>query len=186
MENEHGPPVKKCNICEYVTKEEREYSIHMSNHVNNMYTCEVCGKKGKSQTEIDDHIQSIHVKEMFKHFVKSHERRSAHSELPSNKTRSSNSNNEDRTNNARSANSNNEGRTNNARLARYSHQERTNNGYCIHWNRQGCNHGEFCRFLHQEAPECRYQENCFRKSSCKFLHYDQSFLDQGGRRMNRF
>ena len=37
-----------------------------------------------------------------------------------------------------------------------------------------------------ESPECRFQDQCFRKSTCKFFHHDQSFLEQGRRRQSQF
>ena len=151
-EKEHKPTIYECNLCEFVTRVETECNRHMSDHEKNMATCEVCGKKEKNQTEMDQHIQSKHVKEMFNHFVKRNERRPSPGEAKQ----------------------------------KFSQQERKLNGYCVYWNRHGCYHGDSCRFLHEEAPECKFQDNCFRKSTCKFYHHDQSFLDQGRRRTNQY
>ena len=75
---------------------------------------------------------------------------------------------------------------------RFTNEERRYNGFCVFWNRVGCSNGECCRFLHEESPACRFQDQCFRKSSCKFYHQEsqsdvnRSFLDQGARRQTQF
>ena len=48
--------------------------------------------------------------------------------------------------------------------------ENGNRGFCIFWNRGKCDYGISCKYLHEESPECRYQENCYRKESCRFFH----------------
>ena len=161
-EKEHTQTEYKCAACDFVTKSESDYKAHLSEHEKAKYVCEVCGKKANSQDEIDEHIQSIHVKEMFQHFVKRHERR----------------NSDNKSKNRRDSN------TSKAKV--YSYEERKNNGYCMYWNKGGCSYGEFCRFSHEESPECRFQDQCFRKSTCKFFHHDQSFLEQGRRRQSQF
>ena len=60
----------QCDVCRYKTNMNTEYETHMLTHVKDTFSCEVCEKKGNSQNEIDEHIQKIHVKEMFQHFVK--------------------------------------------------------------------------------------------------------------------
>ena len=143
-EKEHEKSIFKCNLCVFSSKNESEYNIHLSGHEQAMYTCEVCEMKGKSQGEIDDHIQRTHVKEMFQHCVKRNE---------GIKT----------------------GRQNQNRAAKsakvFSYAERQTNGCCVYWNRGTCSYGELCRFFHEDTPECRYQDRCFRKSTCKFYGY---------------
>ena len=161
-EKEHCPESHNCKECNFVTNLESDLKRHLASHEKEQYTCEVCEKKGNSQVEIDEHIQSTHVKEMFKHFVKRNETR---------KVRDRNQN--------RAAYS--------AKV--YTTKERKDNGYCLFWNRGGCHYGEYCRFVLVESPLCRFQDSCFRKSTCKFFHENQSlssFLGQGGRRQNQY
>ena len=42
--------------------------------------------------------------------------------------------------------------------------------FCVSWNRGGCYYGNSCKYLHEESPECRYKERCFRKENCMFFH----------------
>ena len=69
----------------------------------------------------------------------------------------------------------------------WSLQERRNNGFCVYWNRDGCSYGDLCKFTHEESPECRYQDRCNRKESCKFFHFQasNSFLGQSKFRQTR-
>ena len=67
-EREHTPKTNQCNDCEFSAESEWKLRDHMRTHMQAVYNCEVCGKKGNSQNEIDEHIQSVHVREMFQHF----------------------------------------------------------------------------------------------------------------------
>ena len=65
-----------------------------------------------------------------------------------------------------------EGRQQNMQEGRkgpYADEERRNNGFCRLWNNGICSF-EFCKFLHEESPHCRYQERCRDPSSCRFFH----------------
>ena len=155
----------------------------------------MCGKKGKDQEDIDEHIQTIHLKEMYQHFMKSknksdgvNENVRAQSSRNNAQRFQSRENNSDRFQSTRNNNEWFQSRANN----RFTNEDRRYNGFCVFWNREGCSNGEFCRFLHEESPACRFQDQCFRKSSCKFYHQEsqsdvnRSFLDQGARRQTQF
>ena len=52
---------------------------------------------------------------------------------------------------------------------RQSQKEKRGKQYCHYWNYSSCKFGVQCRFLHEEIPSCRYQENCY-KETCSFFH----------------
>ena len=52
---------------------------------------------------------------------------------------------------------------------RQSQKEKRGKQYCHYWNYSSCKFGVQCRFLHEEIPSCRYQENCY-KETCPFFH----------------
>ena len=52
----------------------------------------------------------------------------------------------------------------------YSHQEKKQNGYCRFWNHYNCTFEKHCKFLHDEAPHCRFQDRCRAKPMCQFYH----------------
>ena len=103
-------------------------------------------------------MQTEHVKEMYQHFNKS------------------------------TANDKADHRSKGTRTGRrsYSLEEIMKNGFCVFWNQGTCTYGDFCRFAHIEAPECRFAQNCFRKSSCRFSHTNKSFLGRRTNNQNQF
>jgi DNA-directed RNA polymerase subunit RPC12/RpoP len=52
----------------------------------------------------------------------------------------------------------------------YSYSERSSNGFCRYWNNSRCQFQDQCKFLHEEAPFCRFQEKCNRIKTCHFFH----------------
>ena len=159
-EKHHQSKTFRCKECDFNSNTEENLKNHIIRHKRVAYSCEVCGKSGKSQDEIDEHIQTVHVKEMYENFLKSNGTRSEY----------------------RAADTARE----------YSHEERKNNGFCFHWNRGRCSFGDFCLFSHEESPACRFQENCYRKETCKFFHEEHinnirsSFLSQRPGRTSQF
>ena len=74
----------------------------------------------------------------------------------------------------------------------YSYAERKQNGFCRFWNHSTCKFFENCKFLHEEAPHCQYQERCRYKPLCQYYHEEMSqnvqgssFLEQGWTKVNR-
>ena len=166
-EKEHGKKRINCTLCHFIANSEQNLKDHMPNHETEKSKCEVCEKMFRSREEIDEHIQTVHVKEMFDHFVKSKKKPVNNgykrmSYRPASQSKS------------------------------YSSEERRRNGPCVYWSRGCCTFGESCRFAHQasgqDIPLCRYQERCFRKSTCKFAHHEQrsSFLDRSSGYRNQF
>jgi hypothetical protein len=54
----------------------------------------------------------------------------------------------------------------------FSYEERKRNGFCRFWNHSNCSFEKHCRFLHEEAPHCRFQDSCRAKQQCQFYHED--------------
>ena len=72
-----------------------------------------------------------------------------------------------------------------------SRHQRTNDSrndegkrYCHFYNngRRGCDRGNDCRYLHEEAPRCKFDDRCRSMAQygrCNFYHDGQSFLGTG-------
>ena len=45
----------------------------------------------------------------------------------------------------------------------FTYEEQKRNGFCRFWNNSECFYGNQCKFLHEEAPYCRFQEQCSEK-----------------------
>ena len=56
----------------------------------------------------------------------------------------------------------------------YSFEERKRNGFCRFWNHTSCKFEESCKFLHEEAPHCRFQDRCRAKPACQYFHQELS------------
>ena len=52
----------------------------------------------------------------------------------------------------------------------YSLDERRRNGFCRFWNHSSCSFGNQCKFVHEEAPFCRFQGQCRAMPKCKYYH----------------
>ena len=61
---------------------------------------------------------------------------------------------------------------------KFTQEERKRNGFCRFWNHSECSFGEFCRFVHEEAPHCRFQDQCRAKPMCQYFH--EEYLSAGG------
>ena len=53
---------------------------------------------------------------------------------------------------------------------KFTYEERKRNGFCRFWNHTECLYGEECKFLHEEAPYCRFKDQCRTKPRCQFFH----------------
>ena len=56
----------------------------------------------------------------------------------------------------------------------FSMEEKKRNGFCRFWNHSTCKFQENCKFLHEEAPHCRFQDRCRAKPLCQFFHEELS------------
>ena len=57
----------------------------------------------------------------------------------------------------------------------FTYEEKRRNGFCRFWNHAACNFGDQnCKFMHEEAPHCKFQERCRAKPMCKYFHEEYS------------
>ena len=69
------------------------------------------------------------------------------------------------------------------------HAEKSNINYsrCIYWNQGYCRYGFECKFIHEEIPECKFQERC-QNFQCPYFHYNKnwnSFLGRSQRDLSK-
>ena len=121
--------------------------MHMSVHVipqQSIWTCDYCDYSTSNERTLSYHEHAVHKQNNFKCskcniFFPNQESLTTHSKLHQ-KFR-----------------------------YEYTQEERSRNGYCSFWNNSVCNFGEQCKFMHENAPYCRFQINCYRKN-CPFYH----------------
>ena len=57
----------------------------------------------------------------------------------------------------------------------FTYEEKRRNGFCRFWNHAACNFGDQnCKFMHEEAPHCKFQERCRAKPMCQYFHEEYS------------
>ena len=179
---------------------EGQLAAHKRNKHDNKFPCDRCGLKLNTLPALDNHIRSNHEQQVIfscefcafntkvngnleKHLnikhniISSYPRRQPRHQQQSNDGRQQPHNNgrQNQHNDGRQQQQsdgrqqqNNEGRPKEVR-GPYSDVERRNNGFCRYWNNSSCSF-QFCKFLHEESPDCRYQEQCRHPSSCRFFH----------------
>ena len=152
---------QKCNQCLYMADSQDELDNHVLRRHSKEYECDLCdfvsqSKNGILQHEKDDH----NIKKTRKKFncIKCDETFVALSDCETHMETSHATNKSNRGFHRRT----------------FSAEERRRNGFCCFWNQSECSFGESCRFLHQEAPYCRFQERCRDKQSCRFFHEEFS------------
>ena len=60
----------------------------------------------------------------------------------------------------------------------HSYEVRKRNGFCRFWNHARCTFDKFCKYLHENAPHCRYGVGCRAKPMCQFYHVELSQQQQ--------
>jgi hypothetical protein len=55
---------------------------------------------------------------------------------------------------------------------KFSQEERKRNVFCRFWDHAECHFGDECKFLHEEAPHCRFKEQCRAKPRCQSFHVE--------------
>ena len=156
MKDRHGSN-NKCPLCEseFNSKEELEEHVrkHSNSKIESNYSCDVCQFRSTKEGNLKRHIESVHPnKNKSNNYYQGHTRRYSHQEDSggyywSNKD----SRQEDRRH-------------------YYSIDERRKNGFCRNWNNDICYY-KSCKFLHEESPECRYQDRCRNISKCRFFNF---------------
>ena len=182
----HIKKIHKCVECNTMYKDVYEMNRHKENKHRKKFTCQECDFSSLSENMFVTH-QRTHEAEKYKcemcgKMENSDEKLDEHMKLKhakeifddfilaKKKRRNAGRNRNEREN--------------------VSLKERKENGVCIYWNRGKCDYGKLCRFSHEDAPECRFQERCFRKSSCRFSHSEnyqrRSFLGGGAGYRNQY
>ena len=55
---------------------------------------------------------------------------------------------------------------------------------CIFWNKGFCHYGMDCHYIHEEIPECKYQDRC-ENTRCSYFHHNKSWNIFLGRSLRR-
>ena len=155
-----------CGICDAECKTKEELNIHMKGHRQQQTIhCDYCGAAQKSICELDLHIETHHKQKCefcvfhSSSFVNLQKHLAFIHQIFSSKETSSHDN----------QGSGNQVKQDDRRMSPYSDDVRRKNGYCRLWNNSFCRF-DFCKFLHEESPFCRYQDRCRNPSTCRFFH----------------
>ena len=171
MQTHHGDQTtKSCNVCDYKSKTEEDLIVHSRKHNRpDTFHCDRCGHKTNSIRDLDNHINDHHAAQesfpcIFCKFICSN---SSSLEKHLNFRHRIFSEGEELSQATKDTNVQNSRQKENR--GSYSDDERRRNGFCRLWNNNVCTF-EFCKFLHENSPLCRYQESCRNPSNCRFFH----------------
>ena len=147
---------------------------HVQRRHNIQVKCTLCDFTTETKNKLSDHVKDFHKIKSF-NCPKCHKSFNNHDDLKKHDT-------------------NEHGQKEHSSPSKktFTQHERRANGFCSFWNHSTCRFGEFCRFAHEEAPPCRYQDSCRSKPRCQFYHEEQhkknTFLgrNQEGWRSQRF
>ena len=172
VEDHHKP--KKCNDCDYQCNGEAPLSAHRKKYHSNQFPCDRCGMKATSLQDLDIHIENAHKQNdvISCQFCSFKSKGNLNMDRHMNFRHNVKNDLQGRQQNMHGRQHNMQGRQQNMQEGRkgpYADEERRNNGFCRLWNNGICSF-EFCKFLHEESPHCRYQERCRDPSSCRFFH----------------
>ena len=132
-----------CSLCTFNGHNKESLDRHMKN-AHTVWTCDLCDYQTTGERILSYHERTVHVEN-------THACLKCNIRFPSQE-------------------SYNRHYENHQAMRRvYTHEERVHNGYCSFWNNTNCNFGDQCKFLHENAPFCRFQSRCYRKK-CPFYH----------------
>ena len=186
-EQHANPPVyHSCNICDTRCNDMNSLNEHKKKHVKN-HKCNNCLFKSDSKQELDEHITRrhrekfvcewcdfvTHVKgEISEHEKNEHNIKKARKMLNCDKCANVYRSVSDLKNHVDDAHRQKSPRS--MMRNKFSFQEKKRNGFCRFWNNAECKfNAEDCRFIHEKAPHCLYQDRCI-KPRCQFFHTDAS------------
>ena len=151
-----------CDICEYKCESQVDFKKHCKDmHEEQKYTCDHCGTKLNSLQGLDTHIQIFHQK---KPEYKCDECNLKFSVLDNVRKHMANRH-------GTSPGQNNQNTNSQAR--QFTHSGRPETRFCKYWNNSSC-FSDNCKFLHEEAPPCKFQQSCRNIRNCVFFHEKQS------------
>ena len=52
----------------------------------------------------------------------------------------------------------------------FTREEQRQNGFCRFYNHAKCDFGDQCKFLHEDAPHCKFGSTCRYFPVCQFYH----------------
>ena len=140
FDSEHFVPAFKCTECDASFHTERMLKMHARKHIAKPVTCDFCGHKTDSLSNLDEHIENFHrITRVFN----SKEHSDTHRHIAAS-------------------------RRNETSGKKYSLQEQLSNGSCKFWLRGSCKYADSCRYAHIRV--CHYQEKCKTSNKCKFFH----------------
>ena len=147
--------IYKCNHCLYKANSEAELKNHITRRHSKEYECEWCDFASHTKAEVSEHETKEHkIKKTRKIFS------CEKCDSIFRTTTALDSHMEE----YHSTKSSNPGFKH-----LFTDEERRQNGFCRFWNHSVCKF-ENCKFLHEEAPHCRFQERCRAKPMCQYFH----------------
>ena len=141
----------ECRECLFKASTAQEVDDHVKRRHKKEYRCGMCDFVNEVQEEISEHEKEFHKIKNFncsvceKTFKFSNELKQHSSEAHGRASRKT-----------------------------YSYEDRRSNGYCRFWNHSTCKFGQFCKFVHDEAPHCKFQDRCRAKPACQYFHEELS------------
>ena len=146
---------QKCSQCKFETNSDTELAEHMTElHVQKRLNCSKCKFECESETDMTEHQTKEHSNEQLFECDKCQFDTIIEVNFD-------------------------------AHMKRHQKENaRNSNKICIYWNNGFCHNGEECAYIHEEIPECKFQDRC-KNNRCSYFHNDKSWNNFLGRSLRR-